>query len=183
MFISRIKDAVTRLLVAALALVVLSFAIAAPAEALSLDPTKIIPGRQFQWQMTHYCRVTINYNDPRIGSTTASPQFCTVPNNAYILTMDAYVVTAFNAGTTNVVTIGSTATSANEMSAAGTIAPATLGVQHLTTAAGLGLAVTSNTTYQTSNGVPLYARYTQTGTAATAGQVVVIIAYVPNNDN
>jgi hypothetical protein len=56
---------------------------------------------------------------------------------------------------------------------------------HLTAAAGIGLTVTSNATYQTAlnGGVPIYAKYTQTGTAATTGSITLILAFIPNNDN
>lgn len=156
-----------------------------PASALYNDQTRKYMPRQMPGQVVNYYRFTLNYNDPRIN---VAQLFGALPANAYVLSMDAYVTTAFNAGTTNVITIGAT-TAANEISASGTIAPATLGVQHLTTAAGLGLAVTGSNTYivGATGGpippyVPLYVEYTQTGTAATAGQVTVVIAYVPNND-
>ena len=146
--------------------------------ALDVDQNKIVPYRQFDYQMVHYYRLTLNYNDPGVGT---GQLFGGLPNNAYILSIDAYVTTAFNAGTTNPITIGVTKTPANEIVASG-ITNTAATVSHLTTAAGLGLAVTGNPSNQTSNGVPLYALYAPTGTAATAGQVTIVIAYVPNND-
>jgi hypothetical protein len=97
--------------------------------------------------------------------------------------IDAQVVTAFNAGTTNPITVGVTAASSNEIVASG-ITSGTTGIYHLTTAAGLGNVITNNTTYQTAlNGaVPVYVKYAPTGTAATAGQAIIIIAFVKNND-
>ncbi|MBV8474520.1 MAG: hypothetical protein JO107_10275 [Hyphomicrobiales bacterium] len=169
---SRIRAAFVAALIALVGL--------APAFALNIDPTKIIPARGYPGQTVQYYRATINFNDPRIASGV---WFGTLPQNAYILSIDAQVVTAFNAGTTNTVTIGATAANANEIVASG-ITAGTPGIYHLTSAAGLGNAITNNTTYQTAlNGaVPLYAKYAQTGTAATAGQVIVIVAFVKNDD-
>ena len=152
----------------------------APASALSLDPNKIIPTREGDGQQIYYYRLTVNYNDPRIASGV---WFGTIPKGSYIFAIDAYVTTAFNAGTTNVITLGATSASANEVLASGITAGST-GVYHLTSAAGLGTVVTNNSTYQTAlyGAVPLYVKYAQTGTAATTGQVTIVIAYVPNND-
>ena len=124
-------------------------------------------------QAINYYRLTINFNDQNIG---LAQMFGALPANAYILSIDADVTTAFNAGTTNVVTIGTTKANSNEIVASG-ITAGTPGIYHLTTAAGLGLAVTTGT-----SPVTLFAKYAQTGTAATAGAVTIIIAFIPNND-
>lgn len=164
----------------AFSLMAMVLVMGAPAYALNVDQNRIVSARVYPYQMVHYYRLTVNYNDPRIST---GQLFGSLPKNAYILSIDADVTTAFNAVTTNVLTIGATSANANEISASGTLAPGTLGIQHLTTAAGLGVAVTGNPTYQNSNGdVGLYVKYTQTGTAATAGSVTIVIAYVPNND-
>lgn len=152
-----------------------------PARALVTDPTKIIPERTCaNGQMVCYARVTINFNDPRIASGV---WYATLPKSAYILAIDAYVTTAFNAVTTNVITLGVTAASANEILASG-ITAGTPGIYHLTSAAGLGLAVTAVTADQTAlNGaVPVYVKYAQTGTAATTGQATIVITFAKNDD-
>lgn len=144
-----------------------------PSLALQVDQTRNIPARQQSVQAVNYYRLTINWNDQNIDS---GQQFGTLPAGAYVLSIDAYVTTAFNAGTTNVVTLGTTKSSANEIVASG-ITAGTIGVYHLTSAAGLGLAVTSG-----ASPVTMYAKYAQTGTAATAGSVTIVITYIPNND-
>ncbi len=161
------------------ALTILAFVGAAT--AVTFDKTRTHPARTYNMQMVHYYRATINFNDPVIGTGV---WYGSLPPNAYVLSMDAYVTTAFNAGTNNFVTVGATATTGNEFIGNTDITSGTIGVYHLTTSNGLGLKITSNTTYQTSiNGeVPLYAKYVQSGTAATAGQATIIIAYIPNND-
>jgi hypothetical protein len=145
---------------------------AGPALALTVDQTRIQSPRFVTEQVVNTYRLTINFNDQGIA---AAQQFGALPTSAYILSIDAYVTTAFNAGTTNVVTLGTTKASANEVVASG-ITAGTPGVYHLTSAAGLGLAVT--------NGVSptLWAKYAQTGTAATTGAVTIVISFVPNND-
>lgn len=153
----------------------------APAYALYNDQTRVFNPRLFSEQEIHFYRFTVNYNDPNIGT---AQKFGSLPANAYILSIDAHVTTAFNAGTTNYLSIGVT-TSANELVAqTGANASVTMNsatVQHLTAAAGLGLAVTGNGTY-TGSPVNLYVKYAQSGTAATAGSVTVVIAYIPNMD-
>lgn len=163
-------------LVVVAALGIASF-VADPAFAISNDQTRIFPARQLTQQAVNYYRITINWNDKNIGT---GQQFGTLPANAYILSIDAYVNTAFNAGTTNVVTIGTTSANSNEIVASG-ITAGTTGHYALTSAAGLGTAVSMGGTWLNTN-MPLFAKYAQTGTAATAGSVVVVIAYLPNND-
>ena len=101
--------------------------LASPVLALQQDQTRIFNSRSANQKLTYY-RVTINFNDQNIGS---AQQFGALPANAYIFAIDAYVTTAFNAGTTNVVTIGTTKASSNEIVASG-ITAGTTGVYHLT---------------------------------------------------
>ena len=145
-----------------------------PASALLVDQTRIFNARQPTDQQIAYYRLTVNFNDQNIG---AAQQFGALPAGSYIYAIDAYVVTAFNAGTTNVITVGTTKASSNEIVASG-ITAGTPGVYHLTSAAGLGMAVTNLTTT-----IPLFVKYAQTGTAATTGQVVIVIMFAANNDN
>lgn len=155
-----------------LALTIISL-MSGPSAALLVDQTRNFPARQTPDQQLSYYRLTINFNDQNIG---AGQQFGALPAGAYIFAIDAYVTTAFNAGSTNVITLGTTKASANEIVGSG-ITAGTPGVYHLTSAAGLGLAVTSG-----SNPIPLFAKYAQTGGAATTGSVTIVIAFAANND-
>jgi hypothetical protein len=169
----------------------LALAFAVPASALSLDQKRVPQARNcVDGQALCYYQVTINFNDTNIST---GQNFGALPKNAYILSIDSDVTTAFNAATTNVLTIGATQANANEIVADGASATANIsnstttiatGIRHLTTAVGLALAVTGSSTYQTAlNGaVPLYAKYTQTGTAATTGSVTIVICYTMAND-
>lgn len=171
MFLNRIK--------AALLAGAMVAATVVPSLAIVTDPTKIQTARTCSaTQGVCYMRVTVNFNDPRISSGV---WFDTIPKNAYVLSVDADVTTAFNAGTTNTIQIGATASGADFLAATSVTSA---GIQHLTSAAGLGVAATANTALQTAiNGdVPMYVKYAQTGTAATAGVVTLVITFAKNDD-
>lgn len=141
--------------------------------ALNVDQTRIMSKRDESQQALHYYRLTINFNDPGISAGAA---FGALGLNTYIHSIDCHVTTAFNASTTNVVTLGTTKTNANEVFGTSDLNEASATVQHLTSALGLGLNATS------AADVTLWAKYAQTGTAATAGAVTCVVAYAPNND-
>jgi hypothetical protein len=197
-----LKGALAALIALALAAPI---AFMVPAIAYTIDPqvyagTKVIPMRTCSTtQNVCYTRVTLNWNDANIKNGI---WFASIPASAYILAIDADTTTAWNATTTNVLTLGVTQASANELMADCGTATACLsnstttiatGVVHLTTAAGLGVAVTANTSLQkaySSSGtsvVPaylaLYAKYTQTGTAATTGSTTFVITWAKSDDN
>lgn len=134
-------------------------------------------------QVVQTFRKTVNFNDANISSGV---KFGALPQGAYIISVRCFVTTAFNAATTNSLTIGTTATGSDVL-AAGTTAgtncvAGTAGEQAITAAAGLGVTPFVGTPTGSNGGFDLYARYTQTGTAATAGKVTFIINYVPDND-
>lgn len=155
----------------------LAFFAAGAAFALNVDQTRNMVKR-YDPDSYHpnYYRVTINYNDKNISAGQA---FGALGQNEYIRNVDCHVTTAFNAGTNNFLSLG-TSTAANEIVASSganaSITPGTTGIYHLASAAGLGVAATS------AADVTLYAKYSQSGTAASAGQAVCIIETVPNND-
>lgn len=162
----------SKLLRAIAALLLSAFAVTA-AFALSVDQTRIFPKRiDPNGNHPSYYRVTVNFNDKSIAS---GQQFGALGQLEFIKAIDCYVTTAFNASTTNTITFGTTAASANEIVASG-ITAGTPGIYHLTSAAGLGLAVTA------TGDIGLFAKYAQTGTAATTGQVTCVFEFVPNND-
>lgn len=118
--------------------------------------------RQSHEQQSHYIRATVNYNDVGIGSGVV---IGTLPAGAVIVNTTVYCSTAFNAGTTNALQIG-TAASGTQVSNDAATAGARNTVPALNIAADQDIFVT----------------YAQTGTAATAGKAVVVIQYAPNND-
>ena len=167
----------------------LVFAPAMSAKAYTVDPqvfagTKSLPARECANAVHALCylRVTFNFND---ASIAAGVPIGTIPKNAYIYAIDLYVTTAFNAVTTNVMTIGSTKAGVDIVAVAQSPTLATPGIYHVTTAAGLGLAVTGSTGAQTAinGGIPVWLQYSQTGTAATTGKATLLISIIQDNDN
>lgn len=128
--------------------------------------------RQSQFQQIHYLRFTVNYND--VGVAAGEPFKAALPAGAKIVDVKAFVTTAFNAATTNVITVGTNATTYNNIVASGTITPGTLGAY-------AGVLATYGALTFATDATP-FVTYTQTGTAATAGSAIIVIQYVPNND-
>lgn len=94
-----------------------------------------------------------------------------IPRRSRIVHCHVIVDTAFNAGTTNTVNVGTTPTG-SDVAASATIAPGTAGYKN----------VDAPKTLQFSADTVLYMSYVQAGTAATAGKGFLYIAYVPSND-
>jgi hypothetical protein len=109
---------------------------------------------------------TVNFNTPGVGSAD-TVDIGTLPAGAQICFAIAKVVTAFNAVTTNVLTVGTSAGSNADVLGVADIAEGSIGATVIFTAASLSFAVPTT----------IFAKYTQTGTAATAGQASIIIAY------
>lgn len=132
-----------------------------------------LPARDTGKQVVHTIRKTINFNDANIAAPT--DPFACIPKGSFIVRQTVEIVAAFNAGTTNVLTVGTTTANANELVASGDVNEAATGVtQNIATGLGRGLAAAGD--------INLYAKFAQTGTVATAGQAVYICEYVPNND-
>jgi hypothetical protein len=110
---------------------------------------------------------TINYNDTGIASGVV---IGTLPIGAVIQNWRATVETLFNAGSTNPITIGTTATGA-EVAASASITSGTAGVYTGSPAAAGGWAKTTANT-------PIYTAYIQTGTAASTGKAHIVVEYV-----
>lgn len=121
-------------------------------------------------QLVHYLRFTVNYNDLNIASGNTKQW---LPAGAVIIGTDVQIVTAFNAGGTNTLsvgTVGDTGTNILNAQAAGSIG---LTQNVAPSGAALGPLAADK---------QVVASYAQTGGAATAGQAIVIVKYVPNND-
>lgn len=126
----------------------------------------VVP-RQDPRQVSNTLKKTINYNDVGIASGVAFENW--LPQGAFIMSVICEIVAAFNAATTNVLTVGTNATDYNNIIAGGDVPEGAIGVTRVDRAIGRGLASAGN--------VRPYAKYTQTGTAATAGQAVVLIEF------
>ena len=124
--------------------------------------------RQQPRQVVNTWRKTINFNDPGIADGVAG---VVVPAGAFLTRVLIEIVTAFNAVTTNVITMGTTATGTNIV-AAGDVDETVAAVYEVTRGYGRSLTAAADTT--------IYYRYTQTGTAATAGVAEIVVEYEAN---
>ena len=135
---------------------------------MATNTAQIVPGaRQDPRQVINSLKKTVNYNDAGISSGIAFDNG--IPAGAFITNVMVEVVTAFNAGTTNVLTVGTNSTSFNNLVAAGDVDEAATGVTVVTRGYGRSIAASADL-------VP-YVKYTQTGDAATTGQAVVVVTY------
>lgn len=126
--------------------------------------------RQFHEQQIHYFRKRVNWNDAVIATGV---NIGTLPAGAMLIGVGVRVNTAFNAATTNVLTCGTTATGGEVLASAVALAGAT---GYKTATSGTAFAASFATDQD------LFVSFTQSGTAATAGQADIVVSYVPNND-
>jgi hypothetical protein len=132
--------------------------------------TAATTARQSHEQQVHYLRFSVNYNDAGI-STGVAKQY--LPAGAILIGTDVIVTATFNAQTTNVLTVGVNGTTANNVVGSADVNEASAQIfQNISASATLPLTADSQ----------VYAKYTQTGTAATQGKAYVIIKYIPDND-
>lgn len=127
-------------------------------------------GRQTQFQQAHYIRKRVNWNDNGIAAGVVAGTF---PAGAMVIGAHARVNVAFNAATTNVVTMGTTPTGGEILTSA-TIVAGTLGYKSANTGTAFSAVFATDT--------DVYVSFTQSGTAATTGQADLIVVYAPNND-
>jgi len=125
--------------------------------------------REFGTQQVHYIRATVNFDT--VGIDTGV-KIGTLPEGAEILYCMVKVKTVFNAASTNVLTVGQNASSWNDIVAAGDVNEASAEAYLVLTGADLTISADKD----------VYAKYTQSGTAAETGQAKIILAYVPDND-
>ncbi|QIG68265.1 hypothetical protein EVB56_074 [Rhizobium phage RHph_Y1_10] len=134
--------------------------------------TAATTARQLATQQTHYLRCGITYADNGVAKIVGI-----IPANSQIinLTSGVYIREAFNAGTTNVLDIGTSADDDLYATDLALGAKAFVAIDEAATATNVnGWYVTVDTT--------ITATVALSGTAATTGQAEVIISYIPDND-
>ncbi|MEK1929493.1 MAG: hypothetical protein AAAC47_06825 [Pararhizobium sp.] len=134
--------------------------------------TAATTARQLATQQIHYLRCGVTFADnglPRLVGT--------IPANSQIINVisGVFVREVFNAATTNVIDVGTTA---DDDLYATDIALGTKAFVALDEAA---TAANVNTWYVTVD-TTITTTVALTGTAATTGQAEVVIAYIPDND-
>jgi hypothetical protein len=123
--------------------------------------------RQDPRQVANTLKKIVNYNDAGISTGLAFDN--PLPQNAFILRVLVEIVVTFNAVTTNVLTVGTVGAAYNNIVAAADVNEGVAGVYDVPRA--LGRALTA------AGDVLPYAMYTQTGTAATQGQAIIVIEF------
>lgn len=121
-------------------------------------------------QNVHFLGRDVTYATVGIG-TADTVKVGRIPAGSFLCDCKVRITTAFNAATTNVLTVGQNATADTDIVAAGELNEGVTGVTVVLTGAALTFA----------NDTDIYVRYTQTGTAATAGAATIIVTYIPPN--
>lgn len=96
-----------------------------------------------------------------------------LPADAQVFAVIVKITAAYNAASTNVLTVGSNSSSYNNMVASGDVDESTTGADIVWTGAELDLSAAP---------VLPYVKYAQTGDAATAGRSIITILYIPKID-
>ena len=126
-----------------------------------------VAARQDPRQVLNTLKKTINYNDPGIATGVAFDNY--LPQNAFIENVLTEVVVAFNAGTTNPVSVGTVGPAYTNIVPSADVTSATPGVYAST--AGRGRSLTA------AGAVLPFAKYAQTGTPAGTGQAIIVIFF------
>lgn len=159
---------------AALIALFVSPALALPVGVLALVIPPAVAARNTGWQNVHTFRVRMT--PANAAALNAGVKIGRLPSRALIQFMALHVSTAFNSATTDTIQLGST-NGAVDLLAATTLR--TAGYTPLTSAAGLGIF---NNNAGTAGETDIWAKYAQSGAAATAGDATLVIGYLPDND-
>jgi len=158
-------------------MVVPAYSQAVPGGQRSFSP------RMFQTQQTHYLRFSVAFNScTPAGNCTV--KVGALPYNAFLLRVYYQGEVAFGS-TTNLISLGTTSTTAVNIMAAVTGFQATLApVQGTLVAGNLGVVLTGNGIAQsgTLGGFDVYATMTFTGATPTAGLAAFVLEYAAPND-
>ena len=123
--------------------------------------------RDYHTAQVHYLKKTLAFNT---ASNGAAVTLGIVPANAALLRTYAVVSTAFNAGTTNRIDVGTASSGA----AIGTFAVTAGGVKSDTGT----LATAATPVIKPTADLTVVMAYTQSATAASAGSADVVVEYV-----
>jgi transcription elongation GreA/GreB family factor len=126
------------------------------------------PARVYSANVVHAIRGRINFDTS--GAATGI-EIGTIPAGSFVMGTTVHIVTAFNAGTTNVLVVGTAADDDGFAVAAGTLSGAA-GLKSALFGAQSGDTLLVDT--------PVVLKWTQTGTAATTGAAQVIVNFYPH---
>lgn len=125
------------------------------------------PARRDPRQVPNTLKRVLNFNDPDVALASFANS---LPAGAVITKILVVVLTVFNAGTTNTLSVGQNG-GHNDMVATTDVNLAALGATEV--ARGLGLAAVINAAAD----IAPSAVYTQSGTAATTGKALILIEF------
>jgi hypothetical protein len=128
------------------------------------------PARKDARQLVNTLKRVLNFNDGDIAKFSFANS---LPAGAFIVSVQVYTVTNFNAGTTNPITIGTNSTTFNNIAIATDITNTAATMS--TPTRGLGPALAA------SGDIAVFGTYIPTGTAATQGQAIIVITYEGGN--
>jgi hypothetical protein len=123
----------------------------------------------YQTDQVHFLVAHVDYNDTGISSGI---RVGTLPAGCIIVGTDVLITTAFNAGTTNVLTAGGNSSSFNDIVASGDVDETATGLTQ-------NIKPTGSSLGRLAADRDVYVMYAQTGTAASAGSADVIVKYIP----
>ena len=129
-----------------------------------------VAARQSQLQDAHFIRVNVAFNTSASGTQVSLG--AALPANAVVLYTSVGIQTVFNAGTTNVLIVG-TAADPDALVAAGGVDETAVGVTNVVPATLGGIMSSSADT-------ELFYTFTQSGTDATTGAATITVVYAPN---
>lgn len=132
--------------------------------------TSAVAPREPVTQQVPYFRAAIAYNTLNISVAGKVP-LGTLPAGAIVTDLLIRISEAFNAGTSNEITIG---TADDDDSLLTSVDLDELEVDTTEAFVAKGYKVTVDT--------PLFIKYTQTGTAASAGAADIMLTFIPDND-
>jgi hypothetical protein len=120
-----------------------------------------------------YIRRTVSLAELSAPPTSAGVPIGALEAGSIPLAAHVYIETAFNAATTNVLDVGTSGTPAGAIPSA-TVIAGTIGYKTSSTGALAGIPLATDQV--------IYAKYSQTGTAATTGKAVISITFLPKRD-
>jgi hypothetical protein len=154
-----------------------------PAALALVIPQNFAP-RQFPTQQVHYARFSVNFNSCVYVTLTCSVKIGAIPYNSYILRVNNQVTTAWNAGTSAAIALG-TASGGGQLVASAVTGPGTGGGAASTVvAANVGIAATGNGITPTGGdgGFDVWATILIVGALPTTGQTNFVLEYIAPND-
>lgn len=135
---------------------------------MATGTAQVVPAaRQDPRQVANTLKKTVNFNDAGISSGLAFDN--SFPIGAYILGTWVSIVVAFNAGSTNVLTVGTNSTTYNNLVNSTDVDETAIATTQVLRGSGPTIAATADITP--------FVKYTQTGGAANAGQAIIVILY------